>query len=177
VSKIELLSTESLSAPRAQELRAWLIRAFDGDFSDEDWHHALGGVHALIEDGRGIVSHAAVVPRSISCDGRLLHAGYVEAVATRADRRMQGHASHVLEKLGEILARDYDIGVLSTALPEVYVALGWQCWRGPCFVQLPHARTRTPDDDGGIMVLRTPRTPPIDVAGDITADWRSGDVW
>ena len=39
MSKIELLPTQALSAPRARELRAWLISAFDGDFSDEDWRH------------------------------------------------------------------------------------------------------------------------------------------
>lgn len=177
MSQIEWLPTEALSAPRLRELRAWLISAFDGDFSDEDWRHTLGGVHVLIEDGHGIVSHGAIVPRSIACDGQVLRAGYVEAVATRADRRRQRQAGSVLEKLGEFLGRDYDIGVLSTSLPRVYTTFGWQCWRGRSFVQMPHARTRTPDDDRGIMVLRTPRTPCIDLAGDITADWRSGDVW
>ncbi len=177
MSKIELLPTDSLGATRARDLRAWLISAFDGEFSDEDWAHTQGGIHALIQDGRGIVSHAAVVPRSIDCGGHVLRTGYVEAVATRSDQRRRGHARVVLGKLGEIIARDYDLGALSTALHAVYLPLGWECWRGPSYVQTSRARVRTADDDGGVMVLRTPRTPAMDFTGDITADWRNGDAW
>jgi hypothetical protein len=37
---------------------------------------------------------------------------------------------------------------------------------------------RTPDEDDGIMVLRTRRTPAdLDVAGPISCDWRAGDAW
>lgn len=32
-------------------------------------------------------------------------------------------------------------------------------------------------DDDGLMFLRTRRTPRLDPAGTIVADWRSGDVW
>jgi aminoglycoside 2'-N-acetyltransferase I len=39
-------------------------------------------------------------------------------------------------------------------------------------------RERTPDDDDGIMILRTTRTPAgLDPAGPIACEWRAGDVW
>jgi len=36
---------------------------------------------------------------------------------------------------------------------------------------------RTPDEDGGILILRTLRTPSLDLDDSIVCDWRSGDVW
>jgi aminoglycoside 2'-N-acetyltransferase I len=166
-----------LGAPGERELREWLAAAYAGDFSAEDWAHTLGGVRACIRDERGIVSHAAMVPRIIVCDGRSLRAGYVEAVATRADQRRRGRATMVLGKLGEIIARDYDTGVLSTGLHDVYSPLGWERWRGASYVQKLSGRVRTAEDDVGLMVLRTLRTPQLNLNGDIVADWRDGDIW
>jgi aminoglycoside 2'-N-acetyltransferase I len=168
---------DSPGAPGERELREWLTAAYADDFADEDWAHTLGGLRALVRDECGIVSHAAIVPRIIVCDGCSLRAGYVEAVATRSDQRRRGHAKMVLGKLGEIIARDYDIGVLSTGLPGVYFPLGWERWRGASYAQTLGGRIRTAEDDDGLMVLRTSRTPLVDFSGDIVADWRDGDIW
>ena len=174
---VELISTEALGATRAQALRAWLVDTFEGNFTDEDRVHAIGGVHALVQDRGNIVSHGALVTRSIRCDGYSLSVGYLEALATRPDQRRHGYASGVLRKLGEIVARDYDIGVLSTSLKAVYAPLGWESLHGPSYVQTPHRRVRAADEDRGLLVLRTPRTPPVNIGGEIVADWRTGDVW
>jgi aminoglycoside 2'-N-acetyltransferase I len=177
VSAVAIFSADSLGAAGERELHEWLNAAYGGDFSAQDWLHARGGQRMLVRDSLGIVSHAALVPRSMVLDGRALRAGYVEAVATRADQRRRGHVSRLLGKLGEIIARDYDIGVLSTGLPDVYAALGWERWCGASYVQTPGGRVRTAADDDGLMVLRTSRTRLLDVSGDIVADWREGDVW
>ena len=39
----------------------------------------------------------------------------------------------------------------------------------------PTGITRTPDEDGAIYVL--PSTAPLDLSGELTCDWRDGDVW
>jgi aminoglycoside 2'-N-acetyltransferase I len=44
-------------------------------------------------------------------------------------------------------------------------------------VRAPHGVRPTPDDDGFIMVLETPASPPLDVTAAIVCDWRPGDVW
>jgi aminoglycoside 2'-N-acetyltransferase I len=177
INVVEILSTDSPGAPAERELREWLAAAYGGDFSAEDWTHTLGGFRAVVRDERGIVSHAALVPRIMVCDGLPLRAGYVEAVATRSDQRSRGHARSVLGRLAEIIARDYDIGVLSTGLHDVYSPLGWERWRGASYVQRLGERVRTAEDDDGLMVLRTSRTPHVDLGGDIVADWRDGDIW
>jgi aminoglycoside 2'-N-acetyltransferase I len=96
--------------------------------------HALDGVHVLVSDASGIVSDGALVPRRIEYAGRLLRAGYVEAVATRADRRRQGHARSVMQQLGDIIQRDFGFGLLPTGLHEVYEPLGWRRWKGASYV-------------------------------------------
>jgi len=55
--------------------------------------------------------------------------------------------------------------------------LGWRVWAGPTFVLTDHGPQRTPDEDGDILVLVTPGSPPIDFAATLSCDWRPGDVW
>ena len=56
-----------------------------------------------------------------------------------------------------------------------YASLGWQQWRGPTFALTPSGVVRTPDADGGIYVL--PVSAALDLDGELTCDWRDGDVW
>ncbi len=80
-------------------------------------------------------------------------------------------------KLGDIILQNYDIGVLSTGLHWNYSPLGWERWRGASYVQTTCDGVRKAEDDDGIMVLRTSRTPAFDLGGTIVADWRGGDIW
>jgi hypothetical protein len=36
---------------------------------------------------------------------------------------------------------------------------------------------RTADDDGGVLVWKTPTSPELVLDKALTCDWRSGDVW
>ena len=71
----------------------------------------------------------------------------------------------------------FELGVLGTGRHAFYERLGWMTWRGQAFVRTPDGPRRTPDEEGFILVLRTPRTPPLDLDGSISCDWRPGDVW
>ena len=66
---------------------------------------------------------------------------------------------------------------LGTGETGFYERLGWRVWAGPTSVRTPHGERRTPEEDGGIMVLLTPATPPISLDAPISCDWRPGDVW
>lgn len=150
----------------------------DGDFSEEDNAHAFGGRHFLAEvDGR-VVSHACVVPRTLWLDGRPLQTGYVEAVATLPRFRRQGLATRLMAMANDHIAAGYEFGALSTGEHPLYERVGWQRWAGATWVREPDGTlTRTEDDDDGVMVLPTTRTPALSLREDLACEWRPGDVW
>ncbi|MFN8058562.1 MAG: GNAT family N-acetyltransferase [Vicinamibacterales bacterium] len=170
-------STAELTPSVVHGIRTLLDEAFDGAFTSDDWTHACGGVHVWLDGPSGVVSHGALVERTLVCAGHTLRAGYVEAVATARVHRGQGHGTVVMQHIGDLIRGRHPIGALSTGAHAFYEALGWERWRGPTSVDSPAGRQRTPNDDGGVMILRTPWTPALEVSAEIVCDWRSGDVW
>ncbi len=161
---------------RVAEVLALMDAAFAGDFSAEDWEHALGGVHALaVIDGR-VCAHAAVVPRTLWIDDRPMRGGYVEAVAVLPELQRQGLGTAVMRAIAPAVA-DYQIGALSTAEHRFYERLGWQRWRGRTWVRTDSGVVRTEEEDDGIMVLTTPLSPALSIDGDIVCRDRLGDAW
>jgi aminoglycoside 2'-N-acetyltransferase I len=146
-------------------------------FGEEDWRHAVGGVHFVVDHASRIVAHAAVVEREIRVAGRPFRTGYVEAVATAPDRQGLGFGTIVMTAVGEHIRATFELGVLGTGSHHFYERLGWQTWRGPSAVREGTVVRRTPDDDGYLMVLETPATPPLDPDAPIECDWRPGDSW
>ena len=67
MQNVRIRHTAELDDAALAAVRALCDKAFEGDFSDADWEHALGGVHALGFEGDRLVAHAALVAR------RLLH--------------------------------------------------------------------------------------------------------
>jgi aminoglycoside 2'-N-acetyltransferase I len=177
---IREVPTSDLDPAGIAELRALFAAAWaakGGRFEEEDWRHATGGTHILaLVDGR-IVAHGALVPRLLEVESRRVDAGYVEAVATDPRAWGRGHGTTVMERVGELIQAGYEVGALSTDAHRFYERLGWERWLGPTFVRTSAGVERTPDDDGGIMVLRTRRTPPFALSGPIVCEWRPGDVW
>jgi aminoglycoside 2'-N-acetyltransferase I len=149
----------------------------DGGFTEADWDHAVGGIHVLADEEGRIVAHASVVERSIHVGERPLRTGYVEAVATGPDRQGRGLGTRVMEEVGRIVREGYELGALGTGAHAFYARLGWETWPGQAFVRTPGSRERTPDEEGYIMVLRTPSTPTLDMRAPISCEWRPGDVW
>jgi aminoglycoside 2'-N-acetyltransferase I len=144
---------------------------------DHDWDHALGGIHAIVWEGHRALGHASLVQR------RLLHAehtyrtGYVEAVGVHPGRRREGLGSQMMQALQHVILRAYELGALGAT--EVggrfYEALGWQRWRGSLSALTPTGTRRTPQAHNSIYVYAV--TAPLDLDGELTADWREGDVW
>lgn len=177
MTELRIAHTSALDAATLEAARALLVDVFDGDFTAEDWEHALGGVHALVWDDEALVGHASVVQRRLLHQGRALRAGYVEAVGVRADRRRHGHGAAMMQALGGVVRRAYDLGALASTEEGAtfYREHGWSHWRGSCWALTPTGIERTPEEDGDIFVL--PCTVPLDVFGELTCDWRDGDVW
>jgi aminoglycoside 2'-N-acetyltransferase I len=176
VPPVRTAHTADLDTATLAAARALLYDAFD-DMTEEDWEHSLGGVHALAFDGDSLVGHASVVQRRLLHGGRALRAGYVEGVAVRADQRRRGHGAAMMDALERVIRGAYDLGALGTTDEAValYAGRGWQQWQGPSSALTPDGIRRTEDDDGGIYVL--PGTVALDLGGELTCDWRDGDVW
>jgi aminoglycoside 2'-N-acetyltransferase I len=176
-SDVSTAHTSDLDEATLKAARELLDRAFEGDMSDDDWEHALGGVHALVWEGDELVGHASVVQRRLLHRGRALRTGYVEGVGVRADRRRRGHGGALMEALERVIRGAYELGALSSSEEAMnfYAGRGWKQWRGPTSVMTPTGISRTVDDDGGIYVL--PLAVPLDLDAELTCDWRDGDVW
>ena len=175
-----LVHTADLDNETRDEARRMVIDAFGGgeiDFTDADWEHALGGMHAIMFHHGALIAHAAVVTRRLLYRDSALRCGYVEGVAVREDWRGQGLAHALMDAVEQVVRGAYQLGALSSseAGRHVYASRGWLPWRGPTSVLAPSGMRRTPDDDASLFVL--PVTAELDTAEPITCDWRDGDVW
>jgi aminoglycoside 2'-N-acetyltransferase I len=177
VHTARLIHTADLDNEAREHAKQMLATAFAGRFSEDDWEHALGGMHAVIMHRGALIAHAAVVQRRLLHRGVALRCGYVEAVAVHPDWRGQGLGAAVLDAAEQVIRGAYSVGALSapTEAQSFYTARGWLYWLGSTSVLAPGGLTRTPDDDGSILVL--PNNIGVDLNGALVCDWRNGDVW
>ena len=180
--RLRIVETAALTQAEIDATRELMRVAFwdedeDERFTDDDWAHALGGLHVVLDIDGQIVCHAAVVARELHVAGRPLRTGYVEAVATAPDRQGKGFGSRVMIEVNAIIREGFELGALGTGRHTFYERLGWVTWQGPSSVRTPDGARPTPDEDGYILVLETPASPPLDLTAPITCEWRPGDVW
>ena len=177
VHTARLVHTADLDRETRQHVRQMVTTAFAGEFTESDWDHALGGMHALIWHHGEIIAHAAVVQRRLIHRNNAFRCGYVEGVAVRDDYRGQGLMHAVLDGVEQVIRGAYQLGALSSTgtARRRYTARGWLRWGGPTWVLSPTGPTRTADDDGTVFVL--PIGISLDTSADLMCDWRPGDVW
>ena len=149
-----------------------------GGFTEEDWLHALGGTHFLLDADSRIICHASVVTRELHVDGVPFRTAYVEAVATDPAHQRQGLGTQVMRAVGAFIdAGDWQLAALGTGSQRFYERLGWRVWRGPSSVRTATGDVATPEEDGYIMVRLTPQSSGIDWSAPLSCEWRPGDVW
>lgn len=157
--------------------RALLFDVFAPDMTEDDWEHALGGIHALAWEDGELVGHASVVARRMPHGGQALRTGYVEGVGVRADRRGRGYGGALMDRIERVIRGAYELGALGSTDEAVpfYTRRGWTRWRGPSSALTPDGVRRTAAEDGWIFVLPLARR--LDLDGPLTCDWRDGDAW
>ncbi len=172
-----LIHTSDLDNETIDNAHRLLVEAYGGQFTETDWEHTLGGMHAVIAHRGALIAHAAVIQRRLLYRGSALRCGYVEGVAVHQDWRGQGLGNAVMDAAEQVIGGAYQIGALSAtgAGERLYRPRGWLCWRGPTSVLSPDGVIRTPDDDGSVFVL--PVGVDVDPVEELTCDWRDGDVW
>ncbi|MER5937270.1 GNAT family N-acetyltransferase [Streptomyces sp. NPDC001928] len=170
--------TADLTPAELRAIRALMDDAFDGDFSDEDFEHGLGGMHTLVHDDAGrLVAHGSVIMRRVRHRDSWLRVGYVEAVGVRPDARRTGLGGRVMAELERVIDRAYDAGMLSASDEgaALYAARGWEVWGGRvCGLGLEGV-VHLPDEEGSTFV-RTALAGRLDPAYELVFDWRDGDV-
>lgn len=158
------------------EARHLLDAVFD-DMTDDDWEHALGGMHVVAWLGGSAVGHASAIQRRLVHRGEALRTGYVEGVGVHPSWQGHGIGGRMMAELERIIGASYDIGALgaSDAAVTFYEHRGWIKWLGASSAMTPAGLTRTPDEDDCIFVLPGRKT--LDITGELICDWRDGDVW
>jgi aminoglycoside 2'-N-acetyltransferase I len=179
--RLRRLTTSQLTSTEVVAIRAIMDDAFGPDenerFTDDDWDHAVGGVHFVLDVDGEIVTHASVVERRLHVADRPYRTGYVEAVATAPAAQGVGYGSLVMTEATAWIRERFELGCLGTGRHRFYERLGWLTWRGPSSVRTPAGLRRTADDDGYLMVLPTRSSPSLDLTAPISCEWRPGDVW
>ncbi|MGC9536416.1 GNAT family N-acetyltransferase [Streptomyces sp. UG1] len=170
--------TADLTPGELRVIRALLDEAFDGDFSDEDFEHGLGGIHALVHDDAGrLVAHGSVIMRRARHRGRWLRVGYVVAVAVRPDARRGGLGGRVMAELERVIDGAYQLGALSASYEGqgLYRSRGWLEWPGRIDALGPDGIVRLPEEEEWLFVRASSGTV-LDPAHELLFDWRDGDV-
>ena len=137
------------------------------------------GIHVIgyTSDGKA-ATHALLTERKFSIGGRQpMKAAYIDAVATHPDFQGRGYGSLVMNEIMRIASENYDIGGLSTYIPQWYGKLGWKEWRGPLSLEQDGEIVPTLDVDGVVMVYVFEGNDLPDVTDTLTADWRPGGGW
>jgi aminoglycoside 2'-N-acetyltransferase I len=175
---IRVVPSAALSAGEWSTLTDLCVAAFNEPW-DDYWESIGPGVHVIAEEAGRIVAHAAIVDRLLYPGDLTLRGGYVEAVAVRPDLQRSGIGTQVMEVIDRMVNEGYELGALGTGSHAFYARLGWVAWRGPTWIrERDGSLRRSPDEDGNIMVRRTPTTPAeLDLAWSIAVDWRAGEVW
>jgi aminoglycoside 2'-N-acetyltransferase I len=172
--EIKLAEVGALSPAEWAEVLAMCNRAYEEDL-ESLFETFEGSTHVLGSLSGSIVSHAMWVTRWLQPgNGPLLRTAYVEMVATDPPYQRRGYASQVMLRLGEAIT-DFDLGGLCPAIPLMYARLGWEFWRGPLFIRRAGRLILTPDEE--VMILRLPRTPPLDLEAPLSIEWREGELW
>ena len=173
--------TEELGPELMAELTRLCEAAFDEPFAAV-WDRIGPGLHVMAELEGRVVAHAMIVDRRLYLGHEMdiaLDVGYVENVATAPGAQGAGHGSAVMREIGRIIRDEYALGALGTARNAFYESVGWETWTGPTAVRTADGeRLRSADQDGHVMVLRTPRSPEgLALHEPIAIDWRAGDPW
>lgn len=168
--------TFQLTSTELRELQTLLAVVYGGDFSPEDWDHALGGLHTLAWHAGQMIGHAAVVQRAVLVGHTPFRAGYLEAMGVYPDWQRHGIGKELMQHVNEQMERGYDFGLLSPSDEgrALYAISGWVDWRGELRSFTPTGISATPDEE--IMVYCRANST-IDVQQPLTCDYRSGDIW
>lgn len=165
------------AATRADVIRVCIAAHQKDEFQGLFEFLPPGGLHILGYLRDELVSHAVVTTRWMQYENLpLLRTAYVDAVATLPSCQRKGFGSTVMQHFTTVIP-DYEIGGLETSdQRRFYARLGWEEWRGTLAGRGDEGLVPTPDQIG-VMILRLPRTPALNLDGLLTIECQSSRIW
>jgi aminoglycoside 2'-N-acetyltransferase I len=134
------------------------------------------GLHVLGYLAAQLVSHAVVTTRWLQpAQLPVLKTAYVDAVSTAPAHQGRGFGSAVMRHVATVIP-DYEVACLETVRVVFYARLGWERWRGPLAGRAAEGLIPTPEQ-AGVMILRLPRTPVLDMESLLTIECQQGRIW
>jgi len=172
---LRTLRTQTLSEVERSTIISLCTEAHQEDFGPLFSFLPPDGLHILgYVEGR-LAGHAVVTTRWLQPENLpLLKTAYVDAVATLPRYQGRGIGSAVMRHLASAIP-DYEIACLETERVSFYTRLGWEAWRGPLAGRRGTELIPTPDQKG-ILILRLPRTPQLDLDKSLTIEYQ-GRIW
>jgi aminoglycoside 2'-N-acetyltransferase I len=115
--------------------------------------------------------------RWLQTDGSpLLRTAFVDAVSTLPSHQRRGVGSSVMRRLASSID-DYEVGCLQTDAAVTFSErLGWESWRGPLAGRTDDGLVPTREQHG-VMVLRLPATPWLDLDALLTIERQASRYW
>ena len=175
--ELRVFATEELTAEHRRQVIDVCIRAHAvQDFENLFTFIPSGGRHVLAFEGPALVAHAVATTRWLQPEGLPeLWTAYIDAVSTVPERQGRGIGSAVMERLAAEVG-DHDVACLQTDRVSFYARIGWELWRGPLAGRDGTRLIPTPEQRG-VMVLRLPRTPPLDLDRLLTIERQPSRIW
>jgi aminoglycoside 2'-N-acetyltransferase I len=162
---------------RGEVVRLCIDAHQEPDFENLFTYLPPEGLHVLARSGDKLVGHAVVTNRWLQPERLpLLRTAYVDAVATSPTEQARGVGTAVMHRLAETIEGDFDIACLETESVSFYERLGWEEWRGPLAGRSDDGLIPTPDQKG-IMILRLPGTPELDLSLLLTIESHPARIW
>jgi aminoglycoside 2'-N-acetyltransferase I len=133
-------------------------------------------LHVMAYHEAQLVGHAVVSTRWMQPEGLpILRSAYIDAVAVASTQQGKGIGKVVMQHVATVIT-DYEIAGLQTDVPGFYQSTGWELWRGPLAGRGKDGLIPTPDQRG-VMVLRLPKTPPLNLDGLLTIEDQVARIW
>ena len=179
ISSVQIFTSTELAAAG---LRQAVIDVCLAAHEDNEFRYMFakyfqsGAWHFLAYDGDTLVQPRGCLDRGVQPkDSRSCAPRSSTAVSTLPSRQNQGYGSATMQRLAEKIG-DYEIGCLQTDRTSFYAHLGWEEWRGLLAGRSDDGLIPTPDQRG-VMVLRLPNTPPLDLDAELTIERQGERIW
>lgn len=109
---IETLKTD-INKELSEKIKSMLHRAYEGDFSEEDWERTLGGVRYLGWIGDELIANGPICSRTIWLNYIETHVGFIEAIAVEPKFWSKSYGTQLIQLISKDTLSAFTVFMLS----------------------------------------------------------------